>query len=286
MKWRVAVVALAAWLGAAGTLGRLDRVKPRWTGGEGVRYLELARQARPAVLGYDALAADVVWLEAIQYIADRLRAHRDLSGLYPLLDAVTELDPEYQVVYYLGGTALVAIDRRPDEAVRLLEKGARALPDDWQVPFLLGYTHLFYYHDYGMAARYIEEAARKVGHETYLTALAARLHAQAGSDDAALAFLDAMRRGAADPAVRAGIEQRMAEVVVDRDLRAIEAAAGRFREARGRWPETVEEVARAGFLDAVPKEPFGGRYRIDPATGAAASTSGRGRLKVYQPPRT
>ncbi len=283
MRW-TAVVALAAWLGATAALGRLDQLRPRRTETEGTRYLELARRARPALLGYDALAADVVWLQAIQYIADRVRARRDLPGLYPFLDATTELDPKYQVVYSLGGTALVALDRRPDEAVRLLERGLRSLPDDWHVPFLLGYTYLFYYQDYAAAARYIEEAATRVGRPTYMTALAARLHAQAGSPDAALAFLEGMRRGTTDPVVRAGIEQRMAEVVVDRDLRAIEVAVERYRAGRGRLPETVDELVRLGFLERAPEEPFGGRYRIDPATGAASSTSGHGRLKVYRPP--
>lgn len=279
-----ALIALATWLGAAAALGRLGEVQRRWTGGEGARYLELAQRARPALLGYDALAADVVWLQAIQYVGDQMAARRDLVGLYPLLDAVTELDPKYQVVYYLGGTALVALDRRPDEAVRLLEKGRRALPDDWQVPFLLGYTYLFYYQDYAAAARYIEEAAARVGRPTYLTALAARLHAQAGSPDAALAFLDRMRRQTTDPAVRAGIEERMAEVVVDRDLRAIDAATARFRATHGRQPETVDQLVREGFLEVRPEEPFGGRYRIDPETGVASSSSGRGRLRIYRPP--
>lgn len=281
----LAIVTLAAWLGAALMLGTLDRARPRWTGGEGVRYLELARRARPALLGYDALGADVVWLQAIQYIADRLSSRRDLEGLYAFLDAATELDPRYQVVYYLGGTALVALDRRPDEAVRLLEKGRRALPDDWQTPYLLGYTYLFYYQDYAAAARYIEEAAARVGRPTYLTALAARLHTQAGSPDAALAFLDRMRRQTTDPAVRAGIEQRMREVVVDRDLRAIDGAIAKYRAARNRLPETVDELVRTGFLEAVPEEPFGGRYVIDLQTGTAASSSGHGRLKVYRPPK-
>ncbi len=251
-----------------------------------MRYLELARKARPALLGYSALAADVVWLQAIQYIADRTRSGAPLDGLYAFLDAATELDPKYQVVYYLGGTALVALDRRPDEAVLLLEKGRRVLPGDWQIPYLLGYTYLFYYQDYATAARYIEDAAAKVGRPTYLTGLAVRLHAEAGSQDAALAFLDRMRREASDPAVRAGLEQRMAEVVVDRDLRAIDAASARFRAERGRPPETVVELVRAGFLAAVPEEPFGGRYLIDPETGLASSSSGHGRLKIYKPPRT
>ncbi len=283
MRW-LAVIGLAAWLGAAAALAPLDRSRPRWTGGEGVRYLELARRARPALLGYDAFAADLVWLQAIQFIGDRLSTRRNMAGLHPFLDATTDLDPKYQVVYFLGGTALVALDRLPDEAVRLLEKGRRALPDDWQIPYLLGYTYMFYYQDYAAAARYIEEAASRVGRPTYMTGLAARLYAQAGSPDTALAFLDRMRQQTTDPAVRAGVEKRMAEVVVDRDLRAIDAAAARYRTARGRPPETVDELVRAGFLGAAPREPFGGRYLVDPQSGIASSTSGHGHLKVYRPP--
>ncbi len=280
----LALIALAVW-GAVPLLApSVEAVRPRWTGNEGARYVHLARTARPALLGYDAFAADVLWLHGIQYMADRLGARKDLSGLYAFLDAATELDPRYQHVYWLGGTALVALDRRPDDAVRLLEKGRRALPDDWQLPYLLGYTHLFYYRDYGTAARYIEEAARKVGRPTYLTALAARLHAQAGSPEAALEFLVGMHRSAADPAVRAGLETRIKEVVVDRDLHAIDAAAGRYRVGLGRAPETVEDLVRGGYLASRPEEPFGGRYRIDPQTGLAESTTGHGRLKTYTPP--
>jgi hypothetical protein len=279
-----AALASAIWLLVVLAAPQVERAKPRWTGNEGARYLEVARAARPALLGYEAFAADVVWMQGIQYIADRLGSRKDLSGLYPFLDAATEFDPRYQQVYWLGGTALVALDRRPDDAVRLLEKGRRALPDDWRVPYLLGYTHLFYYQDYGTAARYIEEAARKVGRPTYMTALAVRLHAQSGSPEAALEFLVGMYRSATDPAVRAGLETRIKEVVVDRDLRAIDAAVGRYRAARGRAPETVEELVRGGYLASRPEEPFGGRYRLDPQTGLAGSTTGHGRLKIYTPP--
>jgi hypothetical protein len=277
-----AALAVAAALGAGWVVGRLDAVRPRWSGAEGARYLGIARQARPAMLGYDALAADVVWLQAIQFMADRYRAGGSFDGLYDFLDAVTELDPRYAHVYELGATALVAVDRRPDEAVRLLEKGYAALPHDWHVPYLLAYTHLFYYQDFAAAARYLEDAAARVGRPTYMTALAARLHAQAGSPDAALGFLDRMRQQARDPVVRAGIEERMGEVVVDRDLKRIAAAVARYRERRGRPPETVAELVRGGFLEAAPVEPFGGAYVVDPATGEVRSTSGKGLLKAYR----
>ncbi|HEX7125498.1 MAG TPA: hypothetical protein VF406_06920 [Thermodesulfobacteriota bacterium] len=275
-------LALAAVVGAVAALVRLDQVRPRATAGDGVRYLALAREARPVLLGYEALAADVVWLQAIQYMADRYRRGDDLAGLYDFLDAVTELDPKYAHVYEHGSTALVAIDRRPDEAVRLLEKGYAALPDDWRVPYMLAYTHLFYYQDYATAARYLEDAAARFGRPTYMTALAARLHAQAGSSEAALAFLDRMRRQTTDATARQGIEERMAEVIVDRDLKVIAAAVARFRETRRRVPETVGELVRAGLLPAEPVEPFNGRYVIDQVTGEVSSTSGKGLLKAYR----
>ncbi len=280
-----AVIALAAWLGSAAALGGLDRARPRWTGGEGARYLELARRARPVLLGYDAVAADVVWLQAIQFIGDRLRTKRGMDGLYDFLDAVTELDPKYAHVYELGATALVALDRRPDEAVRLLEKGYQALPDDWHVPYLLAYTYLFYYQDYARAAGYLEDAARRVGRATYMTGLAARLRVQSGSPEAALSFLEGMRRQTADPAVRREVEQRMGEVVIDRDLKTIAAAVERYRAAHRRLPETVRVLVRAGLLPVEPREPFGGVYRIDPETGEVSSSSGKGLLRTYRHPR-
>ncbi len=277
-----AAVAVGAAVLAVAALGRLDEIRPRTARAEGARYLAIAREARPALLGYDALAADVVWLEAIQFIADRYRRGEDFEGLYDFLDAVTEIDPKYARVYELGATALVTLDRRPEEAVRLLEKGYRALPNDWHVPYLLAYTHLFYFQDYVQAARYLEDAAARVGRPTYMTALAARLHAQAGSPEAALAFLERMRQQTGDPVVRKGIEERIGEVLVDRDLRAIGGAVVRFRESRRRVPETVSELVKAGLLPAAPVEPFGGRYVIDPASGEVTSTSGKGRLEVHR----
>lgn len=283
MTTRVAgLLALLAGMGAAAALGRLDEVRPRPGRAESARYLAIAREARPALLGYDALTADVVWLQAIQYMAERAKRGESFDGLYAYLDAVTELDPRYAHVYELGATALVALDRRPDEAVRLLEKGYAALPNDWRVPYLLAYTLLFYYQDYPEAARYLEDAAARLGKPTYMTALAARLHAQAGSPEAALAFLERMRQQSADPVVRQGIEERIGEVIVDRDLKAIAAAVVRFRETRRRVPETVGALLRAGLLEAAPVEPFGGRYVIDPGTGEVTSTSGKGLLRVHR----
>ena len=62
------------------------------------------------VLGFDALAADLYWIRAIQhYGGDRLAAEgprRRYELLYPLLDITTSLDPYFNIAYRFGAIFL------------------------------------------------------------------------------------------------------------------------------------------------------------------------------------
>ena len=81
-------------------------------------------------LGFDALAADVYWIRAIQhYGGDRLAqsSPRRYELLYPLLDITTSLDPYFNIAYRFGAIFLSEAPPggpgRPDHAVALLRKG-------------------------------------------------------------------------------------------------------------------------------------------------------------------
>ncbi len=64
------------------------------------------------VLSYNALAADVYWIRAIQYLRRQARCaaarsekhHYEL--LYPLLDIATTLDPHFNIAYRFGAVFL------------------------------------------------------------------------------------------------------------------------------------------------------------------------------------
>ncbi len=134
---------------------------------------------------FEALAADVYWIRAIQYYggakrrlaADRLTpapppllAFTDSDEyrlLYPLLDITTTLDPRFNIAYRFGAVFLAEAypggPGRPDLAIKLLEKGLRARPDKWEYMQDIGFVHYWYLHDYKAAADAFARAVAGAG---------------------------------------------------------------------------------------------------------------------------
>ena len=102
---------------------------------------------RRIALEFDAVAADVYWIRAIQhYGGERLApsgVSRNYERLYPLLDMTTSLDPYFNIAYRFGAIFLSEPypggPGRPDLAIALLRKGIAAQPTRWT-----------YYHDIGL----------------------------------------------------------------------------------------------------------------------------------------
>jgi len=66
---------------------------------------------------------------------------------------------------------------------------------------------------------------------------------------------------------------------MERDLRAIEDAAQRYREMKGVQARSVRALVSAGLLPGAPLEPHGGHYVLE-GDGTARSTAAE-RLRVY-----
>src|SRR5207237_440702 len=109
--------------------------------------------------------------------------------------------------------------------------------------------------------------------------LATRLAAQAGDLQIATSLAEAMLAHANEEATRKEWQDRVDALHMERDLRAIEEAAQRYREEKGVLPRSVHALAAAGFLPAAPREPHGGRYVLE-GDGSARSTATE-RLHAY-----
>jgi hypothetical protein len=144
--------------------------------------------------------------------------------MYHALDVITTLDPQYAYAYYAGGVILGDLANRPDLSNRLLERGVKANPEVWNIPFLLGYNYYFLLGDPAKGAEYIMEAARLPDGPSYLPGLATRMAAEAGSPDTALAFLEARLTDTHDPEMREFLANRMKEVIIEGDLLILESA--------------------------------------------------------------
>jgi hypothetical protein len=250
---------------------------------QGLAQLPKGEYLKPASLGYQHFAADVLWLQFIQVVGKKRNTADEYEWMYHALDVITTLDPQYSYAYEVGGTVLTELAHRVDLSNRILEKGHQANPTVWRLPFDLGYNHFFYLGDPGKAADYIAQAARLPGRPAYLPGLATRMYAEAQNPDVALDFLAAMWAQSDNTDVKSELETRMKELIIERDIRHLEAAVARYRDRNGSFPNNMRELVRAGEVTGIPEEPFGGKYILDAASGHILSSTHPKRLRVIRP---
>ncbi|MBK9306407.1 MAG: hypothetical protein IPM58_04785 [Nitrospira sp.] len=249
---------------------------------EELAQLPRGEYLKPALLGYHHVGADVLWLRLLQVLGKKNNTADEYEWLYHALDVVTTLDPQYAYAYYVGGVVLNNYANRVDLSNRLLEKGHRANPGEWNLPFLLGHNHYFVLGDATKGADYISTAARTSGAPDFLPGLATRMHAEAGNPEVALQFLEALWRENPDLVVREQLETRAKEVIIERDLRTLERAIKHYRTQHGMVPRTLTDLISTGYLSHIPEEPFGGSYDLNAKTGHVTSSTHSTRLKVFR----
>ena len=256
----MSAAAIGAVLCLAGAVA-VHAAQDRWPA-PAVDRPELLYVRSPAVmkrvlLGYDAFAADVYWIRALQHFGSERLAppehQRTYSLLYPLLDLTTTLDPYFSIAYRFGaiflGEPYPGGPGRPDLAIALLEKGIAAQPAKWQYLQDLGFVYYWHMRDHKTAAATFQAASEMPGAPNWLRPLAAVTLAEGGQRDASRALW--LQLAKADESwLRESAALRLAQL----DAMEIMEAWARFRRERGVTPP-------------VPVDPSGTPFTIDPATG-------------------
>jgi tetratricopeptide (TPR) repeat protein len=223
----------------------------------GLLYVRSPAVAKKAVLGHDALAADIYWIRALQHFgAERLAPPehvRTYALLYPLLDLTTTMDPYFSIAYRFGaiylGEPYPGGPGRPDLAVALLQKGLAAQPNKWQYMQDLGFVYYWHMRDYKSAAAAFQRASDMPGAPTWMRPLAAVTLAEGGHRDASRALWQQLAQSE---------EPWLRDAAI---LRLVQLEAMEIIEA---WKRAKAE---RGVAPPVPLDPSGTPFAIDPATG-------------------
>lgn len=249
-----------------------------------VDYVPRGEALRFLAPGVRLSIANYYWLQTVQYVGEPRRVERGFNKLYPLVDLVTELDPGHGYAYQTAGIVLSA-QGRLDESDRILEKGMEpGRPSWWSYPFYVAFNHYFYRGDYAEAARWARIAARTPGASPNIAHLALALEVKSGSPDDAVAFLQELRGVAKDEKTAEALDEQCRLAVLQRDFARIDAAVSTYRERTGHLPARLEDLVAGGVLDALPPEPFGGRYTVD-RDGRVHSSKNDFRFKPAEPGR-
>jgi len=167
----------------------VDRQRPAAVRAAELSYLPKGEYLKVAVLGYRQLAADLIWIKALQYFGVRTQTAAGYRWAYHAVDVLTDLDPKFAFAYQVAGTILSVAAGQIQESVAILTKGVRHNPEVWELSFFLGYDYFFELHDPVAAAKYFRLASMLPGSPEYLPKLAARMTVEAGDPDAAHQYL-------------------------------------------------------------------------------------------------
>ncbi len=270
-------LAAAAWL----NLGAADRALSRPFD---VAYVPNGAAARVAALGHRSLASDLYWLQLVQYVGDDRATERGWDKLYPLADLVTDLDPRHGYAYQTAGIVLSAAGRL-DESDRILDKGMQRGPPYWTFPYYRSFNAWFYRGDYPQGAYWAREAAKRPGASPNISHLALSLSSKSGTPDDAIAMIDELRATVKDEVSLAKLDEQRKLAVVERDAQALEREVARFRAERGRDPFSLDELVVAGYVRALPPDPFGGTYRWNPDERKVRSSANPFRFVIKEGPQ-
>jgi len=226
-------------------------------------YLPKGPWLRLCALGQEQLAADLLYLWSIQYYAsyEKEDRYRYLEAVYD--GAITELDPHYVDAYWIGALILSVEAKDIDGALRLLDKGIRNNPRDWELPYLAGWE-AYFHQRYDRAERYFELVEKHPDAPAHIKRVRLALLEKSGRPEEALdAWIRLAQESGDDPKVL-GVAHRY---IRDLTARILTDRVARFAAARGRRPRDLEELVGAGLLEAVPRTPDGRAYVYDPSTG-------------------
>jgi tetratricopeptide (TPR) repeat protein len=276
MRGAQPVVALAAGLALAGAIGiqaaRDARFPERTVPVDATLYVRSPDALKRLALSFDALAADVYWIRAIQHFGGQRLSQAGTHKyelLYPLLDLATTLDPYFNIAYRFGAIFLSEPPPggpgRPDQAIALLRKGIAAQPEKWQYYQDIAFVYYWHLRDYQAAATWFRRASERPNAPNWLAPMAATMLTH-GQDRASARFLWNQIRTSDQDWLRRAAERSLLQLDAMDAIDMLQAAITRAAMPPGD-PYSWRILVRRGVLRGIPADPAGVPFDINPKTG-------------------
>jgi hypothetical protein len=239
---------------------------------EQILYVRSDAALQRLTLDFDALAADVYWIRAVQHFGGARRRDprlRKYQLLLPLLEHTTTLDPYFSIAYRFG--AIFLSEKypggagRPDQAIGLLKKGIAAQPQKWQYFHDIAFVYYWHLRDFEAAALWFQRAGDLPNSANWLKPLAAGM-LSASNDRASARFLWNQILKSDEEWLRKTADRSLKQLDAFDAIDQLQVIAKRFPPPPGErysWPALV----RRGVLRGIPLDPVGTPFEIDPVTG-------------------
>jgi len=251
------IARMRAWMGIATLMliyGALFSVQEAAQQGRAVELTPTLPAALQRTLGYfRQIGAEMLYIKTAVFLGGRppgTPPQTYAGQLAQHFQVISALHPKFLDTYYLSESSLPWIDTEyAKRANRVLESGARARPDEWFIPFFIGFNYFRYLHEPIKAATWLHQASQTRNAPSWLGHLSALLSARGGDIVGGLIWLRAMLAAEEDERTRAMYRADIAEFTkAARVLGAIYA----YERRHGRAPESLDDLSPE-FLKRLPE---------------------------------
>jgi len=234
-----------------------------------VLFLPSGKVLRQLSLGYEGLLADLYWTRVVQYFGGKRLAHSsEFKLLGPLLQITTDLDPHLIIAYRFGSVFLADKPPRgagqPMEALALLYRGIVANPDYWRFWQDVGFVYYWDLKDYASAARAFQAGSERPGAMEWMRALAAKVAAQGGELATSRFLWSEIARQAGNEQIRKNAEEHLLALQATDEIAKLYQLVALYNSRQERPARSFQALVAAGYLRAVPRDPSGKPYILDP----------------------
>lgn len=262
------LVPVIPWLQA-----RIDDSLGGFRAQEEVLYLWSGEQVRRMVPGFENIMADLYWLRTVQYFGGQrvFAKEKRFDLLQPLVDITTALDPKFEIAYRYGASFLAEPfpigAGKPEEAVALLERGVANLPRSWLLRQNLGFYTYFFLHDARRAADALLAARDLPGAPAWLETMAADFLGKGGDRETARQMWSRMYENQEEGPLKWNARSQLQRLDALDAVDILNKLVGEFRNRRGRWPASLQELGQAGLLPFPAVDPTRVPFHYDPQEG-------------------
>jgi len=256
---------------AVGMAGVLDARRPALPAiADEAPYVAPAT-ARRLTLGFEGLAADWYWLNALQYIGRKIEAQTRAGGaeaaaapldrikavnpqvLVRFFDMITTLDPRFTAVYEFAAVVLPAVDVQA--AITLLEKGIRENPTEWYLHQQLAY--IYWQRGDNLAAGDAFRRGARMTTARWMEHMAENVEAKGDDPQVARAMYARMYEQAQDDQVKEWARGRLMELRSLEERGVIRRVLSAFIAEQKRCPRDWREIGGALAGAGLPVHPEG-----------------------------
>ena len=245
---------------------RLDEVPRTKVYGSAIIYLPKGTYLRPATLGFSALAADLVYLWAIQFYSTPEITDR-FDYLDHIFSIIFELDPLFIDPYEIGAIISVYEAKDIELALKMLEKGSASNPSQWLFPFQAGHYAQYFLKDFERAKTYYGQAAAIEGAPAQTKRLYANALFEATDYETAWRLWREVYETAEDSRTKKIAENHLYRVKSALDITHLKETILAYKDRYGHYPDELNRLVQSGLLAAVPLDFDGKAYVYDPITG-------------------